>query len=652
MLLLLQCGYSQMHEYNSTHKGSGESNLSQKTIHTQKDSTLQKIYQNAFRDFQIGSYYQALDEFAYIAKFPQSRYFLPALTMLAHTYLHIGKRVGNKKYLWDAIHYLNTYIAHGGKRSARYYYLKGLIYEALGFYERGYTNFKLALKKSRDKNLQLDIVMGLLRTAVWLKNISTADRYLMILSVEELNKRQKREFTFLQGMYHFARNNYAKALSYFKQTYRDFESFLIENPHYYLLVAETAYRVGDLAFSETLFRRILNYIKNREVLPRALIRLGDIKFLRKEYQESAQYYIRTIKSFPQTHYAQIAKLKILYIIRHNKKIAYYVKNYIDAPFLHDPMQFIVHTLVKNRRNYLGLFALANFGLEVFSLNSTKLHKRLMWELSLVDPQALKFEHIEYFQRLWDPYIRQKTYASVICKLYSANKQFFHKVFAKDILITVAKYLQGCSNFTQSIALLQFLAQKYHDEEIYYHIAELYMKRNDFARALAAIQKIDSHNCTYLTTKAQICYMGDLQCQDEALQEAIQKCNNEETEIFAAIVALKKGTIPEVLLQKVATKLRQNYTQPLMRRFMRMLLQSLLKKEQYQKIIEIAAPIGANHPDDCFINSVVALSYARLNKVVLARTLLEKISQCKDSWYNLATIVIKDKELEQRLHKGQ
>jgi len=244
--------------------------------------TLAKIYDNAVHDFAVGSYYQALDEFGYLAKFPKSRHFLPSLYMLANTYLYIGKRVGDKKYLWSAINYLNLYIAKGGHKDAKYYHLKGLIYENLGFYERAFTNYKMALKRAQKKHEKLDILMGLLRSAVWLGKMDLATRYMVILDIEELSKKQRKEFVFLQGMYHFAKGEYKKALEFFKKSYKEFESFLIENPHYYYLVAESAYRYGDYHFSELLFRRILNYVRNKDVVQKSLLRLGDIKFLQKD----------------------------------------------------------------------------------------------------------------------------------------------------------------------------------------------------------------------------------------------------------------------------------------------------------------------------------------------------------------------------------
>ena len=80
------------------------------------DKQKEKVFQNAVRDFRYGSYYRALDELSYLAKFPHSAYYLQALFMLSKTYLAIGKRLGNKKYFWSAINYLNLYLSQGGEK--------------------------------------------------------------------------------------------------------------------------------------------------------------------------------------------------------------------------------------------------------------------------------------------------------------------------------------------------------------------------------------------------------------------------------------------------------------------------------------------------------------------------------------------------------
>ncbi len=614
--------------------------------------TLRFIYQNAVHDFDVGSYYQALDEFGYIIKFPKSRYLLPSLYMLAYTYLYIGKRVGDKKYLWDALNYLNLYLAKGGKKDAKYYYLKGLIYENLEFYDRAYTNYKLALERSHDKHFRLDIVMGLLRSSVWLHHIDQADRYMLILSIEALGKKQRKEFVFLQGMYHFAKKEYKKALEFFKKTYKEYESYLIENPKYYLLVAETAYRKGDLQFSEMLFRRILNYVKNKEVLPQALLRLGDIKFLEHAYQNSVNYYIQIIKTFPHSRYSAIAKLKLLYIMTQNEKIAYYAKKYLkDAPFLQDPLKFIVTTLVKNRGNYVGIFALANFGFETFRLDSDKLYKRLAWELSLIDPHALKYEHIEYFDRLWHPFLRDSKFDKRTCSLYLANEAFFRRVFDKETLLHIADALDACKKSKKSLELLEFLGKKYRSDGVYLKLADKLFAKKRYKEALRFLEKVRHKDCDYYRRKATLCFVADFSC--EGVYEAqLRSCPSDfYSAIFQNIIYLHNDRIDKNFITRHSKDLARHYDRPLVKKFIKQLAQKLITTERYDQIIELLGPLASKMRNDCFLHSILALSYVRTGKPDLAKKLLEDIGECTNSWYNLATIAVEDAQLQQKL-KGR
>ncbi|WP_201332486.1 tetratricopeptide repeat protein [Nitratiruptor sp. YY09-18] len=615
------------------------------TAQTVTPKVLDKIYKNALHDFRVGSYYQALDEFNYIIKYPKSKYFLPSLFMLAYTYLYIGKRIGDKKYLWSAVNYLNLYVAKGGKKDAKYYYLKGLIYENLGFFERAYTSYKMALEKSIDKSEKLNILMGLLRSAVWLGKMDLATKYYVILNIEQLSAKQQKEFSFLQGMYYFAKKDYKKALQFFKKTYKEFESYLIENPQYYYLVAESAYRYGDYRFSELLFRRILTYVRNKEVIQKSLLRLGDIKFLQKDYHSSANYYIRLIKTFPKSKLATVAKLKLLYLIKQDKKLAHYIKKYLDDPFLQDPLRFIVETLVKNRTNYIGIFALANFGLETFEIGSDKLYTRLAWELSLVNPNSLKFEQIEYFRRLWEPYIVKDKH---ICQLYTANRDFFINVFPKATLLQIVQNLKKCKSKKEAIDLLQKLTQKYRDDDLYYELANFYYEAKEYKKSYEILDNIQKHDCKYYKSKAQICYILSLDCRD-VLQKAVSGCAKDfYAVIFEAVLQLKQDRIDKNLFVNYKEDFIKNYKDPVVQKFLHDLVQKLIEKELYGTIIEILQPLSNQMHSDCFLSSVLALSYVRLGKVDLAQELMKNVNGCSNSWYNLAKIAIEDAKLQKQI----
>ncbi|BCD61859.1 hypothetical protein NitYY0826_C0722 [Nitratiruptor sp. YY08-26] len=606
-----------------------------------------RVFENAMRDFRYGSYYRALDEFTYLTKFPQSPYYLQSLFMVAHTYLYIGKRIGDKKYLWSAINYLNTYLAKGGKKDSEYYYLKGNIYENLGFYERAFSNYKIAFKQATTKKEKLNILMGLLRTAVWLKRMDLATKYMLILTIENLEKKQKKEFAFLQGMYYFAKGEYGKALEFFKKTYRDFESYLIDNPSYYYYVAENAYRYGDLKFAELLFRRILNYVKNKEVLQKALLRLGDIKFLQKDYKSSINYYIRLIKSFPQTSMATVARLKLLYIIQQDKKSAYYIKKYFpDEEFLQDPLRFIVKTLVKYRNSYIGLFALANFGLEAFSLDSQKLYKRLSWELSLVSAKQLKYEHKEYFARLWQEYIDTK-HSHALCMLYSANPEFFKAIFNLQTLLRIASFLHGCKKESLRIALLEYLSKRYNTQEVFYAYLEALYQNRMFDKALEVLQKSKVHSYKFYKLYAKICFIAQKECPG-VYEKTVALCPKSDLyrNIFAKIVLLRTNKVDTTFLHDQSLLLAKNYEHDeVVQKFVQLFAKKLLDKEQYEKLIDLLGPLAKQIQKDCFLNGVLSLSYVRIGKIEYAKKLVESAKDCNTTWNILAKLAIEDMLLQ-------
>ena len=609
------------------------------------------VFKNAMKNFRYGSYYQALDEFSYVAKFPQSPYYLSSLFMLAHTYLYIGKRVGDKNYFWSALNYLNLYLARGGEKNYKFYTLKAQIYENLGFYERAFALYKMALAKAAKKSEKLPIVMGLLRTAVWLQRIDLATKYLLILSIESLSKEQKKEFTFLQGMYYFAKKEYQKALEYFKQTYKDFESFLIDNPSYYYFVAETAYRNGDLKFAQMLFRRILNYIKNREVVQKSLLRLGDIKFLQKDYHGSVNYYIRLIKTFPDTDFATIAKLKLLFIIKKDKNIRYYIKKYMpDAPFLQDPLHFIVQTLVKYRNSYIGIFALANFGMESFEIGSKKLYKRLSWELSLLPSQKLKFEQKEYFRRLWKDYINNAKNASYICMLYEANPDFFYRVFDTSTLYNIAAYLHKCQKEMLRLELLAKIYSNHPDQKSVVRYVEALYENKKFAQALQILQKYHFNSCSFLKLYAKVCFIAEASCE-QVYKDLVRYCAQDELyrDIFTNILLMRQNRLDTTFLVQKRKILATSYVKDeVVKKFVQLFAQKLLEKERYNDLIKLLSPLASSIQSDCFLNSILSLSYVRIGKIKYARQMLKKAKGCKNSWYTLAKLAIEDSLLQQEI----
>ena len=609
------------------------------------------VFKNALRDFRFGSYYQALDEFGYVAKFPDSPYYLQSLFMLAHTYLYIGKRLGDKNYFWSAISYLNLYLAKGGEKDYRFYSLKANIYENLGFYERAFALYKMALQRASKKSEKLPIVMGLLRTAVGLQRIDLATRYLLILSIEDLSEKQKKEFDFLQGMYYFAKKEYGKAIEFFKKTYKEFESFLIDNPTYYYLVAETAYRNGEIQFAQMLFRRILNYIKNKEVVQRSILRLGDIKFLQNDYKASANYYIRLIKNFPKSNLATVAKLKLLFIIKQDRKMEYYIKKYMpDAKFLQDPLSFVIKILVKYRNSYIGIFALANFGMESFAIGSEKLFKRLSWEISLVSPKKLKYEQIEYFRRLWSKYLQESKNAKYVCMLYEANPDFFYTIFDRSMLFRIASYLHGCKKEQLRLRLLAKIYEDYPSQTSLMRYVQALYENRKLELALQILQKHSFDSCEFLKLYAKVCFVANAKC-DDVYEKVEQKCPKEDLyrDVFANILSMHQEKIATSFLIQKKDELAKAYTKDeVIKKFVQLFAKKLLEHERYEDLIRLLSPIAEYIQNDCFLNSILSLSYVRIGKIEYAKEMLQKAKSCENSWYTLAKYAIEDSMLQEAI----
>ncbi|MRI83757.1 MAG: hypothetical protein C6I00_04980 [Nitratiruptor sp.] len=615
---------------------------------SQQEERYRFYFESGVRDYRIGSYYDALNEFNHLAKYPENPYYLDALKYLAKTYLQIGKRTGEKRYLWSAQNFLNTYLAKGGSKDEDYYYTKAYIFEVLGFYERALANYKIALRLARKKPVRLEIVIGILRSAVWLKKLDLATRYIVILSIEHLSKEQRREFQFLQGMYYFVKGEYGEALDFLKGSYREYEHFLIENPEYYYIVAENAYRLGDLPFAERLFRRILNYIKNKEVIQKSLLRLGDIKFLQNLKKASASYYYQLVKEFPDSPYATIAKLKLLYLMDADPGLAYYIQKFLpDAPFLQDPQKFVVQTLVANRNNYVGFFALANFGRIVLQIGSEKLVDRLGWELSLVATKRLQFEHKEYFRRLWKPLLLHRR-EQWICKLYEANPDFFFAVFDRELLLDMATGLKGCTKGRIYMDFLERLAQKYPNPKLYLELVELLFHQGSYKAALEYLGRIGEENCQVLRWRARICFMQQGQCP-EWIGRYVRRCRQDpfEHRLFASLL---NGAIESDFIAKERRQFQERYFKdPVVRKYVRLMIDRLLEQGRYEDLILLLEPLSEQLGGECYLKSVLALSYVRSGKIARAEEIVEKIGKCDDPWYTIALHAIKDAQLQQEVY---
>ncbi|BAF69734.1 tetratricopeptide repeat protein [Nitratiruptor sp. SB155-2] len=620
----------------------------------QKNNTYIKIvYENALRDFRVGSYYDALNEFSYVAKFPDTPYFLDALYQLAKTYLAIGKRTGEKKFFWSALNYLNLYIGRGGVDDAKYFYLKALILENLGFYERALALYQLGLAKAENDSIKKDILIGMLRTAVLAKKSDLFTKYMIMLSVEKLTKEQKKEYRFIRGLSYFYQGNYENAIRLLLQTYKEYEEYLIDNPQFYYIVAENAYRYGEYKTAKQLFKRILKYVKNRDVLQKTLLRLGDIAFNSNNIHESIGYYYRLIRKFPKSKYATIAKLKLLYIMKKDKKVQHYLKKFLpDAQFLKNPQKFTLEILVKNRQNYIGFFALANFGLNVLELRSEKLMKRLGWELSLVPVKSLKYEHKEYFRRLWEPTLLDLKDPKLTCILYRSNPQFFVEIFNKSVLLHMGTVLYQCEKTKKTyIDLLKRAYEKFKDDAILYKLVDVYYELGKYSKAMQYLTKVKNRGCTYAIEYNKLCFLMQQKCSNRftLLKNRCQK-NSFYKLLFLSAAKLEQGIIDTSFVQTHRDFFVKHYKKdPVVRKYVEMLAKKMIEKEQYQKIIDLLSPIASYIKEDCFLNSILSLSYVRIGKMQYAGKILNEMNSCDNEWYHIAKAAYDDilfsKEIE-------
>lgn len=615
------------------------------------------IFKNAIRDYSLGSYYEALDEFLQIIKNPKSKFYNKSLLMLGKVYLQIAKRTGIKKYLWTANSYLNLYAAKEKKLDWDYYYTKAQIYETLEFYDKALANYKISLFKTENEEEQTQSVISILRVAVWLKKLDLVTKYMVVLNVANLKKEQKKELEFLKGMQYFVEGKYTQAFRYFLKTYREFESYLIDNPEYYYLVAETAYRMGNIKFAEQLFRRILNLIKNRDVLKKSLLRMGDIGLKKGEIKTATNYYYQLISKYPDSKEATVAKLKFISLMVRDESMKEKLSKLLeDADFIKDPEGFVIKTLVKNRTNYIGRFALGNFGVIAFEIGSDKLYERLGWEISLVSPDRLDYEQKEYIKDLWSSYILVFD-SEKMCKLYGANERFFQEIFSQEVLLKIANDLKYCKQKDKRVALLKFILNRWKNDENRFKLALALYESKDYGKSINVLKNIKSRSCKYFKLYSKNCIMSDnfnKRCT-EMMKNSKKYCGYGDFEAliiakFADIIIGKKDDIS--FLRDFSKKIAQKFEKDeIVKKFVKVYSEKLIKESKYDYLIKILEPISQNLKDNCYINSLLAISYIRTGKIDYAKVIIENIKDCKSYWARIAKSIYESELLRLRIKNG-
>jgi len=622
----------------------GEKKESKKPQYTPQElKELEEEYKLAVLMYNRGSYYTALNILSKIIKDRNNPFYPQALFLSAKIYLNLGVKTGIKEFLQKAMYYINTYsYSVENPFTWDFYYTKGIIYENLFMYERALALYKMAFRLADTPHKQFKTVVAILRTAAWLKRMDIITRYIILVNLEQLSEKEKKEFEFVKGLVEFQKGNYKEAIKYLIPVYKTYEQYLIENPNYYLILGEAAYRVGSYDFAKQIFRRMISLVKDETVIRKALLRLGDIALKKGDKILAFNYYYEVIKKYPKTDEAIIAKLKLIALAQ-DKEIKKRLLLTKDKDYT-DPLGFVLKILISNRNNYVGFFALGNFGYIALNSPSEKLFDKLIWELSLVNVSRLRYEHIEYIRQLWSPQIKKLPYM-MGCKLFNANKRFFYRVFDRDTLVVLYTDLKKCGKYDTALELAKFIAKKWKDDESLLLLADAYFSRREFKKSLEILKKIKIPNCRYYILKGKNLIF--LKKVDQNLeQEILNNCKNDSIEkyIILSYISLELGNLEKAVsyIEKSVDKLPQYYTEHTLGKiFLRKLVYALFDKKMYTEALKIILPVSEIQKEDCDLNSWVLISAVRTGKKDILDEYFKRIEKCKTQWSLVAKNIYQD-----------
>lgn len=607
-----------------------------------RDATL---YKRGIQQFKIGSYSTALDYFLKLLK-PGSKYYSKSLLMLSKTYYAIGRKTGNKKFFWQALNYLQLYFISVGNRQLPwdYYYTKAKIYEALSFYEQALAVYRVAFLAAKTPQQKIDTTIGIVRTAVWSRRNDIVDEYFILVSTSKLNPQEEKEVEFLKGLILFSQGKYREALPYFFKLYKEFEDFLIDNPEYYLLVAEDIYRTGNLTLAEQVFRRIASLTKDPSVVRRAILRLGDIELKRGNKKLAFVYYYSVIRDYPKSTESYVARLKIIPMMK-DPEIKYRALLTGDKAFK-DPINYIANLLVNYRTTYVGIYALADLGYLIFEIGAPpNVFRRLLWEVSLVFPQQVKYEQREFLRYLWKPYLL-KLPPEKGCELYRSNPQFFQEIFGKEVLLKFASDLKVCNQRKLRVELLSYMVNRWKDDESRLLMAEALFDDKDFSEALKVLSKVKNKNsCRYNLLYSEIQLItGKKLPSPESL---LKVCGRKKTvKLMAVVLAgyVNSGNIDSAfkVYRENRDGLLKGYGKdPVVRAALDKFLQTALLYENYRVALQLARDLDKAGYRNCFVDSYLTISAVRLGKLDVAEKGYRAIKGCVDSFSLLARTAYED-----------
>ncbi|WP_456398170.1 tetratricopeptide repeat protein [Desulfurobacterium sp.] len=604
--------------------------------------------------YKIGSYNTALEYFLKILAKDKKKddFYKKALFLLAKTYMKIGRKIGNKQYLWQALDLLQLYFNTVKNVGWDFYYTKAHIYENLGFYDKSLDIYRVAFLKAKNERQQIRTVIGILRSAVYLRRPDIVDEYYILLSTSDLSKEDKKEFEFLRGLILFSKGKYKEAFKYFFKTYRQNESYLIENPEYYYLVAEDIYRKGDYRLAEQLFKRIISFTRDKSVIRKAMLRLGDTELKNGDKKLAVATYYNLVTTYPESPEATIAKLKLIALMEKDPVLKYRLQQ-TNIKAFKQPLRFILKTLIHSRDTYLGAFALANFGAYVLQANSDNLFKQLEWEISLVFPRQLKYEQKEFIVREWKPHLL-KLSSGRMCELYKTNPDFFKVIFDKEVLLKIAEALGKCNEREKRLKLIRYIADRWKDDNDLLMLAEALTDSKDFNESLKILGKVKHKNCKYYKI-----YIKNLVFLGHSVKEYLpilrkieDKCPSDDIEVKAyeilASIEQKNPQRALWIIEKNKDKIAEFYDKdPVLKLSIYKTISYLLAINNYKgclKVIDIVEPKSGN----CFLDSAKLISFSRLDKIDLAKAMLPKVKMCKDMMSRIAQVIYEDQIIYRKL----
>lgn len=606
-----------------------------KKVYTKQEiEVLEEKYKLAVTMYKNGSYYSALNLITKILSDRDNPFYGKALFLAAKIYLHLGVKTGLKEFLQKAMYYLNTYsYTVKDPYNWEFYYIKGNIYENLFMYEMAMASYKMAFSKADDPKKQFKTVVAILRTAAWLKRMDIVTRYIVLVNLEQLSEKEKKEFEFVKGLVEFRKGNYKEAIKYLLPVYKNYEEFLIENPEYYLIVGENAYRIGSYDFAKKIFRRIVSIVKDESVIRRAFLRLGDIALKKGDKILAFNYYYQLLKKYPKSKEATVAKLKLIALSRKDKEILARLLVSKDKDF-EDPLPFVLKTLVSNRNNYVGFFALADFGFLVMNAKSEKLFDKLTWELSLVNVSRLRYEHKEFLNNLWKPEIK-KLKSFRVCKLFVSNEKFFFDVFDREAVEFFYTGMKKCGKYNIALNISKFLVKKWKDDRSYIFLSDAYYNLGNYKKSLEVLKSIKNKTCQYyiLLTKNYI-FLKKVNTNLTAQLEKHCSKENVEKSVLEAFVYAETGNVKKALqiVQKVKEEFPEYYKNTVIGKiFLRKFVYILFEKKMYDKALKILLPLSEKLKKDCDINSWIVVASVRIGDESLINSFSKRIKNCNTEW---------------------